>query len=135
MKIESSRPTLPSTPGRRADGATGFSPILDDGAQPASAARPTSGVIATHGVLALQGLDDPAAKRARHVRRGRDSLDALDQLTLGLLDGRAPGALRTTLNRLLREREETDDPALNAVMDDIDVRVAVELAKLERSGI
>lgn len=83
-------------------------------------------------LLALQGVDDPMQRRARHIRRGHDSLDALERLKLGLLEGGAPGEVSGTLQRLLREREDAGDGALNDVMDQIDVRVAVELAKLER---
>lgn len=134
MKIDPSRPTIAANPTRRADAGGGFAPIGDDAAPTVASTRATSATIAAQSVLALQGLDDPIAKRARHVRRGKDSLDALDRLQIGLLEGRAPGDARATLGRLLREREATDDPTLNAIMDDIDVRVAVELAKLENAA-
>jgi hypothetical protein len=132
MKIESNRPTLPSANAKRsAPGEAGFSPQTpqSSAAPSVKAAAPT---LAAHGILALQGLEDPTARRARQIRRGHDSLDALEALRLGLLEGAAPGAVRTALDRLLRERDDSGDDALNAVINDIDVRVAVELAKLEQ---
>lgn len=93
------------------------------------AAAPT---LAAGAILALQSVDDVQQRRARHLRRGHDSLDALERLKLGLLEGRAPGEVRTALSRLYANRETTGDDALDTIMDAIDVRVAVELAKLER---
>lgn len=134
MKIDPTRPSAPSAAARRADasGASGFTPTSDSAST--SATRGPSSIIAVPGVLALQGLDDVMGKRARAVRRGHDSLDALDRLQLGLLEGRAPMEVRGTLNRLIKEREMTGDDHLDGLMEQIDVRVAVELAKLERSA-
>jgi len=62
--------------------------------------------------------------------KGRNALDVLDSLKLSLLDGSVD---RSTLARLQVAAEgltdETGDPGLDTVMGEIDLRVAVELAK------
>jgi hypothetical protein len=94
-----------------------------------SAPRTLSGIDA---LIALQGVEDPTERRRKVVRRGRTALDALDELKLGLL----AGTLDTnTLNRLKSAaaglKDLSGDPALDGVMAEIELRVEVELAKME----
>jgi hypothetical protein len=96
------------------------------------AATGVGGVNALDAVLSLQAEEDPAQRRGRQARRGRAVLDALEELEKGLVHGRAPGALRSELERLQRGRELTGDDGLDDVMREIDTRLAVEVAKLER---
>jgi hypothetical protein len=54
---------------------------------------------------------------------------------VALLDGAITGADLDRLRRAVRdERSQTDDPKLEAILDEVEVRAAVELAKLERAG-
>jgi len=81
-------------------------------------------------LIALQGVEDPTERKKRAVVKGRNALDVLDTLKLSLLDGSVD---RSTLARLQVAAEglteETGDPGLNTVLSEIDLRVAVELAK------
>lgn len=81
-------------------------------------------------LLALQGVEDPTERRKRAVVKGRNALDVLDKLKVSLLDGSVDPS---TLNRLKVAAEgladETGDAGLDQVMGEIEVRVAVELAK------
>ncbi|HEY5278511.1 MAG TPA: flagellar assembly protein FliX [Pseudolabrys sp.] len=81
-------------------------------------------------LLALQGIEGPLERKKRAVAKGRNALDVLDRLKLGLLDGSLD---QSTLSRLKVAGEgltdETGDPGLDAVLSEIDLRVAVELAK------
>ncbi len=133
MKIENNRPVTPVIALRRGAqaGAGGFAPELEAG-QRASAANGVSGVASVDAILALQGEDRSPGRRARQTRRGRDALDALQSLEEGLLLGRAPGALKARLEALRRAGEATGDTGLDDVLREIDTRVAVELAKLQR---
>jgi hypothetical protein len=88
-------------------------------------------VTALDTVLALQTDDPTGQRRARQAKRGRDALDALEELGKGLLLGRAPGGLRNELERLRAAAEPTGEPGLDGVLREIDTRLAVELAKLE----
>lgn len=107
----------------------------------AGAAAPTTGVNRTAGVmgvdalLALQDVGGPLERKRRAVRRAGRILDVLDEVKLALLDG---GLSLTQLDRLRRavrdERDLTDDPSLEGVLDEIELRAAVEIAKLEQAA-
>jgi hypothetical protein len=81
-------------------------------------------------LIALQGVEDPTERKRRAVAKGRSALDVLDSLKLGLLDGSVD---QSTLARLKVASEgltETSgDAGLDVVLSEIDLRVAVELAK------
>lgn len=66
-------------------------------------------------------------------RRGFDLLDRLDEIRMGLLMGTIPTDRLNNLLRLVRgSRDGAMDPKLNAILDDIELRAMVELAKLGR---
>ena len=104
---------------------------------PAQAA-PTAGVTGVASIdalLALQSVGSPLERRRRAVRRAGRILDVLDEIKLSLLDGGVtPGALDQLLVALREERHTTDDPKLEGVLNEIETRAAVELAKLEQSS-
>lgn len=81
-------------------------------------------------LIALQGVEDLTERKKRAVAKGRNALDVLDKLKHSLLDGNVDGS---TLARLKVASEgltdESGDPGLDQVMGEIDLRVAVELAK------
>jgi hypothetical protein len=85
-------------------------------------------------ILALQGIEDSSDSRTRGVHHGEQLLTLLDELRDGLLAGGIP---RTTLNRLAlaiaKRRESFAEPKLQTVLDEIDLRARVELAKLEQA--
>lgn len=133
MKIEPGRSVGPSASAAKAakTAAPGFAPAMDV-AQRAAAASPTGALTPLDAILALQADENPSQRRSRQARRGRDALDALEELEQGLLSGRAPGSLRARLEALQRRAEPTGDERLDAVLNEIDIRLAVETAKLER---
>lgn len=82
-------------------------------------------------LLAVQCLPDATARRRRAVSRGRDMLDRLELLELGLLEGNVPPSVLVGLQRSLAEDvPDAGDPGLRSLLAEIEVRVAVELAKL-----
>ncbi len=100
-------------------------------------AQTTSGpgpIAAVETILTLQGFDDATEGSSKGVTHGQDLLDMLDQVRDGLLAGGIP---RSTLNRLAtavsRRQEGFVDPRLQQVLDEIDLRARVELAKLEQA--
>lgn len=106
---------------------------VDAGEQPR--AQTVSGpgpIAAVETILTLQGFDDSTDGRSAGLTHGEDLLDMLDQVRDGLLAGSIP---RATLNRLAtavsRRQESFVDPRLQNVLDEIDLRARVELAKLE----
>lgn len=98
-----------------------------------SAVGGTVGLAGISTVLALQGAPDSTERRARQraVQRGDAMLDELEEIRLGLLLGAIPCGRLEQLAQLVRtRREQVDDPRLMAILDEIELRAAVELAKL-----
>jgi hypothetical protein len=118
----------------RAAGASGFT-VPTQGARAAGPAGPTSSISAAPSLDALLALQEepPAGERRRRaVRRAGRILDVLDDLKIALLEGRiSPAALHDLEGALREERLEMDDPGLKSVLDQIETRAAVELAKQE----
>ncbi len=82
-------------------------------------------------LLALQEIPDSLAGRAQARRRADDLLDRLDEIRIGLLTGQLPRSQLEALARLLAARKgKAGDPRLAQLLDEIELRAAVELAKL-----
>jgi hypothetical protein len=119
---------------RRASGS-GFS--LGGAEEPGAASGASSplGVSAVSTVdalIALQQVDEPLGRRRRAVRRAGRLLDELENLKLGLLSGELGEVdLRRLAAAVQEQREATSDPDLEALLDQIEARAAVEMAKLE----
>ncbi|MGV8928801.1 MAG: flagellar assembly protein FliX [Brevundimonas sp.] len=123
---QGARPARPggtfSVPSAAAGGAA-------SAAAPASAPSALSNVSA---LMALQGVEDATERRRRAIRRGGGLLDRLEELKLALLQGEAGEGALERLTRMLREERPVDaDAALNSLLDQIDLRAAVELAKAD----
>lgn len=123
---------------RTAAGARGdFGAILQVDA--AASARATPGAASSVGMPLIEALtsaqimaSDPDG-RARAQARGSQLLDRLDALRLALLAGSIPVEHLDALRVLVAaERAEIDDPGLAATLDEIELLVRVELAKLGR---
>ena len=81
-------------------------------------------------LIALQGVEDFKARKKRAVAKGRNALDVLDQLKIGLLDGTVDQGMLARLKVASQGLTETSgDADLDVVLGEIDLRVAVELAK------
>ena len=120
--------------GRVASGS-GFSLSVDEAEEAAEAQRMAGldGVMTVSALLALQGVEDPLSRRKRAMGRASRLLDMLDDLKLAMLEGVASPATLENLARTVREeRASTDDQGLNDVLNQIETRAAVELAKLGR---
>ncbi len=110
-----------------------FAKQLADEASARTAASGSTSLGQVDALLALQEVPDSLTGEAQARKRGEDLLDALERLRLGLLAGALPREQLVHLNRLLCERrEQTSDPRLAAIVAEIELRAAVELAKLER---
>ena len=124
----------PASSARRSSGAA-FSLPTQDSTESASTAR-SAGVGAAGPLdmlLAVQEQGDQQERKRRQARRGHDLLDGLDRLKAALLAGRVlPSELERLRATLTQQREATDDPRLDEVLAHIELRAAVELAKLGR---
>lgn len=111
--------------------------------QPAAAAGPAQttraggvgGVMSVDAILALQEVAGPLERRRRAVGRAGKILDVLEDLKVGLLSGEASIDDLDRLRGAVRdERLGTDDEQLEGVLNEIETRAAVEIAKLERAN-
>lgn len=85
------------------------------------------------GLLSIQ--EDAAEEQARQyaMQRGSDLLDQLEALRNSLVNGRLPmDRIEQLMLQVQSRAASVSDPALQSVLKDIELRAAVELAKLER---
>lgn len=102
-----------------------------EGAPAPAGASGIQAPVAVNPLLALQEVDDATAGSARARQRAADILDRLDEIRIALLEGRLPREQLAALAHLVNsQREQVDDPRLSALLDEIDLRAQVELAKL-----
>ncbi len=100
---------------------------------PASAVGGGGAIAPVEALLALQEISDDSGGRNRGRQRGEELLDSLDDLHLGLLSGRMSlRALERLSVTVAAKRGQVEDIRLAQILDEIEVRAAVELAKLGR---
>jgi class II flagellar assembly regulator FliX len=114
---------------RRAPGGT-FSVSDQEAPRNAASTGGLRAISTVDALLALQGVEDFKERKKRAVAKGRNALDVLDQLKVGFLDGSVDQSMLARL-KVAGEglSESSGDPGLDAVLGEIDLRVAVELAK------
>ncbi len=95
-----------------------------------------SGVTAVGSILAAQEIDvDDGLKSRNQLRKyGEDILERLDEIKQDLLLGGISKDILANLAQTLRmKKSATNDPGLISIIDDIELRAAVELAKYTRN--
>lgn len=108
---------------------------VDGAAGPQSADAPIA-VAGIDALLLVQAVDDSTERQARKrlIRRGEDILDKLEEIRHGLLLGTVPAEKLHDLAQMVRSRREAcQDPRLGALLDEIELRAEVEIAKLSRT--
>jgi len=107
--------------------------VSGDGAAPE-----ITGVVGVEGILAAQNTAEPVAdqrRRQRLMAYGDDLLERLDDLRIGILLGRFSKEKLTELaQRLRQKREQSDDPNLNDLLSEIELRAEVEITKYTRKA-
>ena len=120
--------------GRQPPGGSFSVPDAEESAAGASATRASSvsSLSSLEALIALQQVDEPLSRRRRAVARAGRLLDGLDQVKLAMLDGDpAPEPLLRLAAAVREQRVGADEPGLQALLDQIETRALVELAKLE----
>lgn len=126
-----------------ATGGAGFAAALDnvggdDAVAATGAADQTFGVAGVDGIFAAQNVNPDGGnttteERRRRAQRGAEILDRLEEVRRGLLMGAIPKDRLAELARLVREkREKGADPVISRLLDEIELRAEVELAKLSK---
>ncbi|MGH6947409.1 MAG: flagellar assembly protein FliX [Kiloniellales bacterium] len=136
MKIDQINTARPAAARSASRGAGvrggGFAKALTE-EQPSAAVTGAGRVTGIEALLTIQEVPDAGQGRARARRRGEDLLDRLDELRLALLSGGLSLEVIERLAALVASRRaQVDDPGLIAILDEIELRAAVELAKLGR---
>lgn len=114
-------------------GSSDFSKLLDETAEAGPSAG-SSGVQSVDSALSVQEVRDREGNARRARERAEFMLDRLDDIRHGLLMGAIPSdRLEELAAAVRRQREDVDDPRLIQILDEIELRARVELAKLQRS--
>ena len=95
-----------------------------------------AGVVSVSSILSAQEVSDDGDQAARRqlARRGEDILDRLDDIRRDILAGGVSRQRLENLAQALRQRRTlVSDPRLIEIIDEIELRAAVEIAKLTRS--
>ena len=136
MKIDPSRRV--STPATRKTSKSGsaggaqFSGLLD-GTQESASAQGSGSAMSVDGLLAVQETNPDGRGRGKQgAERGEDLLVRLERIRDGLLMGAIPESeLRALATNITTARERNfTDPRLGEILDEIELRARVELAKL-----
>ena len=132
MRIDSNlRAGAVSSRTSTAQSGQGAAFLVDEGT-PAARANGAASIASTgslDALLALQGVDDPLQAKKKTIRRGRSLLDTLDAMKADLLAGRISEGHLNQLTALIGQARDRGDPSLDALLDDIELRARVELAK------
>lgn len=122
---------------RRSGGATSgdakaFSVEATGKSKDAAAVSAPVSLTAVDSLLALQEVGDGTQGKKKAVKRATDILDMLEDIRVGLIMGSVP---LTKLNNLIQmvesRRDGFTDPALAELIDEIELRARVEIAKLQ----
>ena len=143
MKVEGSKGTQGTSKTKKASQGSSsddvdFSQYINlGGAQESTGAAATQSIAQLDVLLAVQGADDPAARAAKKRVRERASniLSELEKIRVCMLTGSLTvGHMIDVADVVAGHRDKIHDPQLTALMDEIDLRAQVELAKM-RAGL
>lgn len=106
---------------------------LDSEASEAAPSGATMGVAGVQGLLTLQEVGGADEDTRRAVIRGKDLLDRLDDIRQDLLaDAPTRESLRDLAATVRSARARAHEPRLERILDDVELRARVELAKYDR---
>ena len=151
MKVEGPSKSSATTGAKKAGkakraGGSSFASSLDSSGSTDAVEQtaPAAGgmVGAVDALIALQEVESPDAAdadsgasgdREQRARKwGADMLDGLEEIRVGLLLGRIPRHRLTEIaDAASRGKTQSNDPRLAAILEEIEVRALVELAKLQ----
>eukprot|EP01042_Synura_sphagnicola_P010569 gene10569-13555_t len=89
------------------------------------------GLFGMDALLAIQAEEDVlTGRRRRQIKRSHDILDTLDEIKVSVLDGSIDDAALVRLQTMIaQQREDIEDDRLQGVLNEIETRACVELAK------
>ena len=115
-------------------GGSNFGSMISTTASEAEETAATQALSSIENLLVAQEFDDPQeeGRQGRMKQRAQGILKELDFVRIALLNGNLRMShMERVSNAMVRGRERIQDPMLNDVLDEIDLRAQVEMAKLE----
>ncbi|PJB73099.1 MAG: flagellar assembly protein FliX [Alphaproteobacteria bacterium CG_4_9_14_3_um_filter_47_13] len=122
--------------GSVSSGEGSFGSMISGGAKEASGASAAQSLARVDSLLSVQATESPTerAARKRMAHRADTILDELDKIRTGLLSGTLTvGHVIDVADIVAAHREKIMDPALTAILDEIDLRAQVEIAKMRKA--
>ncbi len=140
MKIEGPKRTDAASTskksGKTSAAGGSFGDFIAQAPKQAAATHSTQSIAQLDSLLALQGAESPTerASRGRMRKRAISVLEELDKMRLAMLNGNLTvGHMIDIADVVASHREKIMDPKLTAIMDEIDLRAQVELAKMQKA--
>lgn len=138
MKVDRSKQSGSTSGTKKSSGSKGasdadFSQYVKGGAEETQQASATQSIAQLDALLAVQEVEDPTQRAAKKRARLRADaiLDKLETVRLKMLGGDLTvGHMIDVADVVATHRDKIDDPGLTAIMDEIDLRAQVEIAKM-----
>ncbi len=90
-----------------------------------------SSISSLDALLAIQEINDQNSSNQRAFSKGKEILGLLDELKFGLLNGKIASSKLESLLKVVKDQKiKPEDPRLSSILDEIELRASVELAKL-----
>lgn len=119
--------------GGDSDSEGGFDKLIGGGGESVQGTATAQSIAKMDVLLAVQEVEDPTERAARRrvKERGENILKELDNIRMNLLNGRVTvGDVISVADAVATHRDKIKDPQLASILDEIDLRAQVELAKM-----
>lgn len=139
MKIEGPSKTQGTSGSKKSgkvDSDSSFEDFIASAPKNAASAAPTRTIARVDALLSVQAAESPTERTARKRMRERADgvLQELDKLRHSLLTGNMTlGQVIDIADVVASHRERVSDPKLSAILDEIDLRAQIELAKARKA--
>lgn len=140
MKVEGPSKTSSTSGTKKTGGASradgSFEDFIASAPKSTSSAAPTQSIARVDALLAVQGAETATERAAKkRVReRGEDILKELDKLRHSILTGSMTlGQVIDIADVVASHREKISDPKLTAILDEVDMRAQIEVAKARKA--
>lgn len=139
LKVDDVRKTNELAQGksvRKTSGGESFASYLRGTATTeAKDVQPTAAMTSADAIFAAQAINDEEERQIRRklVKKGNTLLDNLEEIRQGLLAGEISKDRLIEISRLVKQKDiASEDKKLQEIMQEIELRVEVELAKLTK---
>lgn len=138
MKIQGPGSTIPSSKVKKKNNGSDssgedFGSIMQGGEKSPAGVSTTQSMANIDALLAAQSVEDPTEKSARQRAKHRSNtlLRELEKIRMAMLNGSLTvGHMIDMADIVASHRDKVSDPHLTGILDEIDLRAQVELAKM-----